>query len=258
MRYEQKVYTFNDILNDYNDCLMWMEKLGVNTDRSRLPVYEKLFRLISNIKIPEYKEMIAKQKAQEIWNALYEVYSFVFVYKAFRGNEVEGLTERLQSAKSGPEEYIHENGNSNHSRNTIYELLVASTLINMNYEVDFATEADIKTKIDNIPTYIECKRPQNSKRLEERYREGISQLQRRLNNNKTEECFGLLFISLDKILNSEFKCPEFPDKGTFDKHLFDIGKSVFQKEVINKVKPKSDDSLAKFILPIQKTFLQCH
>lgn len=24
------------------------------------------------------------------------------------------------------------------------------------------------------------------------------------------------------------------------------------------IKPKSDDSLAKFILPIQKTFLQCH
>jgi hypothetical protein len=100
--------------------------------------------------------------------------------------------------------------NDDPSRNTFFELLVASHLDKTGIKVDLSKKTDIIADFEDFKVFIECKRVSSETKYNDRIKEAIKQLERRFTKGKTKE-FGLVFISATSILNPKLNIRESSD-----------------------------------------------
>jgi hypothetical protein len=201
---------------EYEEALNWIHSLGVAMNpSSRLSSYKSCFeRFVSAFlrKDQVYSEMEMKRIGAEIINAFYEANEVVVIYKVFRASDPEHLKLKIKEIVSGPVNGAAENmaASSNRARNISFELYAASIFHAAGMGIDFSSIADAQFNAGRYTYYLECKRPQNTDRVEKNIKSANIQFRKRFSQrpeiiNKR----GILALSFSKIVNPNYQVFQF-------------------------------------------------
>ncbi len=118
----------------------------------------------------------------------------------------DGNLMKLQGGVSNYADSI----NDDPSRNTFFELLVASHLNKLGLNVDLSKKTDVIADFEDFKVFIECKRVSSETAYDSNIKKAIRQLREKFTIGKTKE-FGLVFISATSILNPKLDIKESSD-----------------------------------------------
>lgn len=249
-----KNHTYSTLLNEYRDALSWYASQGIDVRINRFRTYEKLLLDMLALKLPESVQMYEKRYQLELVNAIYELDILIYIHKSLEGSNIPGLKQKIKAIRKGPDSYADEKGNKNYGRNIVYELVVASTLYNCDYVPNISTLADVSTMIDGQTIFVECKRPQSNSNIEDLVKGGFDQLSDRLLNFVSQKAYGILFISLDKLLNPNAYSTLYDKPEQYYKELFDVSKKILSdilERTHHKVHKRVPGIVAEMRLPVK-------
>lgn len=109
---------------------------------------------------------------------LREVHELAWIGESLTGLDVRGLSDKLQIIVSGADFAVLDQ--NHHSRNTQFELRIASYLARAGYQLDLGTLTDIVATRDHSTFYVECKRVASASQFAKRVKEGASQITDRM------------------------------------------------------------------------------
>lgn len=108
----------------------------------------------------------------------------------------------LEVVLKGPDLPSDEDPNSNHARNTMFELNLAARLQRAGLSVDVSGSADLEFTCDGLRWFGECKRPYRIETIEKNMDIACQQLGKRLSDSRLA-ARGLLAISISRPLSTK-------------------------------------------------------
>jgi hypothetical protein len=187
----------------YKETLEWLDSLGVFWRNTRLSMHLQVIEgLVESRANDTLSDFVRKHSVEEVAHHLYEINTLHLVCETFKGKESDGLLRKLKIATEGPIFPKDEDENSNHARNTLFELEVASLLINSGYKISIDQREDIFFYADGEKITVECKRLQNESRLEKNVKKALEQLKQSYLEGRSEK--GMICFSVGKALNQGF------------------------------------------------------
>ncbi|WP_419774676.1 hypothetical protein [Halarcobacter sp.] len=129
---------------------------------------------------------------------LREIHELMWIYNGIKDNVPKGIDEKLKFIIGGKDFAALDS--STNSRNTQFELRIASYFCKYDCLVDLSTETDIIAHTKKQSFYIECKRVGNIKKLSERISEARNQLKSRMPKKIFgKDIYGCIAIDITKI-----------------------------------------------------------
>ena len=197
-------------LNDLNELKDFLINFSIDIKNTRIERYIKYFQLIlrdseQEVQIEEI-EKIFKHSPKNIFQhqidyhlyILREVHELMWILKGLKVVSPLGIEKRLKTIISGKDFATLDS--STNSRNTQFELRIASYFCQFGCRVDLSTETDIIAYTQKQIYYIECKRVGNQNKLEERLSEARKQLQKRMPKKITnKDIYGCIAIDVTKV-----------------------------------------------------------
>ena len=175
---------------DYCKSIEWLRSQGLNINNSR---YVAIMRDLGEFGAGQYPSELIWGMSEV--DTLYRVYLDVLSEQDI-GNK--NLRKLLNGTKFLKDEKI---GDSDNSRNYLFELILAGIFSKFGAEVDFDTVADFKFPLPNGSIgYVECKRVSSKSKLKDRIANAYSQIQQRC----TENDVGIVGIDLSRLMWEHF------------------------------------------------------
>ena len=202
--YKQIVIKGDQIVNEYERALEWLNTLGFQYSKNRFGAYHKSIK--NSLKeITKEKNFDKKLKAiNEYLNSYFEAFELIRLRNAFNTKKHEEYIEQMKFVISGqPFRNIAKN---DHSRNYSFELTLAARLINAGYATYVDQIADIVSEIEGRTVYFECKRVKSINNLKKNVSSANEQLKKRMQNSKSTGAKGISALNITDVLNpqSEF------------------------------------------------------
>ncbi len=203
MGYTFERILYNERLDKLKETERWLMYHGIDTKNSRL---SELLEMTDTI--VEYQNRGDTERLREkygdlkLWYALMESGAFVEVYDALKTIKSNKLPRaKLKDILKGPFLPMDEDTEENniHGRNTLFELLMASKLINAGIKVTEFDDVDFtfqKTKFN-----IQCKRLHSQKRIRDNIEKASSQFYYKMKSKPNLK--GIIGLSIDKIAGME-------------------------------------------------------
>jgi hypothetical protein len=130
-----------------------------------------------------------------------EAIEFLDVHAAFRRETPAGLRRRLRDALQGPADPADESPASNHARNVMFELNLASRLRSQGLPVGLPENPDVRTDYRGVPIFIQCKRPFRETTVRTNIDDAGRQLTRDLAGATDQRVIGVIAISASRAFN---------------------------------------------------------
>ncbi len=128
-----------------------------------------------------------------------DIHEFNDVSDALLDSNSADLRDRVKKIFSGPDmERDEKDGSSGASRNTLFELLVATFLKQAGLPIDLTGITDVVTEFEGREFVIEAKRPLSKTGIQGCVRNARSQLERRFAHGKGED-IGVIALSCSRI-----------------------------------------------------------
>ncbi len=111
---------------ELKDAIGWLKELGVNPNKGRFGLYHKAIKIVfSNF---NNKQNSNDNEFPKFVNAIYEVFDLIEIHKGVSNYGSEELVSLANFYQKGVKCYSEENTNKsgNKSRNTAFELIIAS------------------------------------------------------------------------------------------------------------------------------------
>jgi hypothetical protein len=200
-------------------------KLAREVEDSRFAVvHAKLGELISAVRAIRAGTATAATTASITANA--HLYTVTLVEAHEIGITVDFVTSRskkeirstMRRILAGPLLPDDEDAASNQSRNTPFEIVIASTLTRAGLKAELG-EPDVHVTWDSGTVYIACKRMFSVRAIRDRIDEAGAQIRRRLDDNPS--AVGLIAMSLSRLLNSSRAAVNVNDRGAAQAALID-------------------------------------
>lgn len=187
--YKQIVIKGDQIVNEYEKALEWLNSLGFQYSKNRFGAYHKS---IKNSLRQITKEKDFDKKLKEIrtyLNSYFEAFELIRLRNAFKTKKHEEYIEQMKFITSG--QAFRNIANNDHSRNYSFELTLAARLINAGYDTHVGQIADIVSKIEGRKVYFECKRVKSINNLKKMLNRQINNLKRgyRILNQPEQKVF---------------------------------------------------------------------
>lgn len=194
--------TYQQILDALADLDAWLSGLGlpVRPDRIRLHI-ANISRLDKAQQDETLRALIEKKGQAKLLWSLVEATEFADAYTALRQHEPDGLRDKLRAALQGPADPSAEDPISNIGRNTMFELNLASRLLQKGVPTRLCTNPDILCEIDGARIYIQCKRPFRESTIHGNISDARRQLTRDLDNSRDLSARGIVAVSISRVLN---------------------------------------------------------
>jgi hypothetical protein len=116
--------------------------------------------------------------------ALTESQEFVTLLSFLKSIPADRARMKLQVALQGPELPADEDANSNHARNTMFELNIAGRLHRAGLDVEVGGDADLAFTCDGVRWFGECKRPYKVETIKRNLGEACRQLKIHLSSSR--------------------------------------------------------------------------
>jgi hypothetical protein len=190
---------------DMLELRTFFDKRGIPTQNTRIERYTSYLKaLVNKERMIEYhifpgsKDDRFRSALDWLLYVLREVHELMWILKGLQAHVPAGVDSKLKALVSG-RDFAALDSNS-HSRNTQFELRIASYFCQAGYEVDLTSETDIIASTSDAAFYVECKRIAKSSQLVRRLREARVQLELRLpeeHNGKT--AFGCIAADVTNV-----------------------------------------------------------
>jgi hypothetical protein len=195
---------FEQIKNELNDAMEWLNSLGITPNNGRFCLYNKaLCELFSN-----YKESKTNgfNNLPKMVNAIYEVFDLIEIHKGLSNITQKEISKLAKFYQKGVEEYTNEKtkNSGNKARNTAFELLVSSKLHISSIDVNLTTISDISSQFENNHLLIECKRLQSENNIQKNIKDAKYQLKNKIHNPTKSRTCGIIALDFTKLLNPNF------------------------------------------------------
>lgn len=214
-----------------------MERIGLRTKNTRIERYQQYLEAILN------KDEFAKDK---IFNGiesysfnnpldiklyvLREVHELMWILRGFNKHMPKGASEKLSIIVAGRDFAALDSDSL--SRNTQFELRIASYFCQKEYKVDLSTETDIIANKLNDVYFVECKRVASDKPILKRAKEAQQQLRERLPSNHflCKKYYGIVAIDVTKAAFSHngltWGCTDEHTRDNIQSKLSEISKQI--------------------------------
>ncbi|MBE2226840.1 MAG: hypothetical protein IAE93_05845 [Ignavibacteria bacterium] len=201
-RNETTTQIYDDMLKTYD----WFGELNIkDIESSRLPNILKYLKFY-NEEFPKFekgKPNILDTHINEAGTAINEAIALNLIREQFsKLNQhrlpIEELTKCIQGSFHSYDE--NPETSSNQARNTLFELETAAYLLMKGHNVTEEFE-DVNVIIDNDKLSIQCKRPMSKAGIPANFNKAVSQLIKKNDIAYTENSFGMIAFSLEKIYN---------------------------------------------------------
>lgn len=170
-------------LEDLKEFILLVESLGINVAGTRIARYqsyyealvegtddeERIFRGISGKKFDNPHDL-------KLY-VLREVHEIMWILKGLKKHLPRGVEDKLKQVVGGRDFAALDKDSS--SRNTQFELRIASYFCQTGYSVDMSNRTDIVATHDRTTYFVECKRVTSSGALNKRLKEAKKQLKAR-------------------------------------------------------------------------------
>ncbi len=196
---------FSHHVEDLVELREFLERRGIRTKNTRIERYADYLRHAIEEDLVD-AEMIFKNstdgpfenRTDWILYVLREVHELMWILKGLRVQVPSGIDEKLKVIVGG-RDFAALDSNSN-SRNTQFELRIASYFCQAGCDVDLSTDTDIIALSDDQAYYLECKRVGNDNQLAKRLLEARKQLRRRMpEKHDSRVIYGCIAADVTKV-----------------------------------------------------------
>lgn len=197
--------TFQARRQEFDAAIVWAQGIAKVPASSRFARYQKFLAKLSDAADAHtVEELLGQETEFDLFTALHESHSLTEIHNGFRSYDKSDLQLLLKKVIGGQFSYQEESGSGTHGRDTAFELVLASKLIQAGYDVLVGGDCDIVIRKGAVKYFIECKRPKNEKSANRLVGEAIGQLRCRI-DAVDGQAFGFFALSLDLVLNQQFR-----------------------------------------------------
>ncbi|GAA6153331.1 hypothetical protein [Pseudoteredinibacter isoporae] len=197
---EIRTQTYDQQIELFLKSMDWIKKdLDINLSSGRANSYLKTFADWGEhgYKSPNFDFL-------DFMNSLFEIESFISVYKAFQFTpkcQLQNIKSKMQKAVYGPTYLANETPQSNEARNFMFELLTASRLHlpHLLSTCILSSKSDTGVEFEGKKIWVECKRITSQKKLEKNIKVASSQLEKQIKNSPGSLNRGLIALDLTPI-----------------------------------------------------------
>jgi len=195
--------TYVDASRRLDQACDWLTSIGVQHSNTRLGQYRRLFAdLATSQETRTLDDFYTRYSFADWVNAAHEAAEVVRIYEGFRAVSNPGLVSRLRESLRGHELFVLDNDDRS-GRDFTFELTIAAKFARNRYPIDFGSDADVESVVNETPFFVECKRLKSERQIEKRIKEGLKQLRKRYDASAhPSSARGLLALSIGKTVNS--------------------------------------------------------
>lgn len=180
------------------EAVEWLRTLGVSTPADRYHGYVRALELFG--KLHGDSSAIIK-RFDTFVNANAELYELIRVHNALLQVDSQSYLDTLKRISQGqPFRHLAEN---DPGRDYLFEMSIASRLLNAGHEVDLNQIADIVAQVNGRKIYIEAKRIKSSGKLASRVSEANKQLKKRLAQDSSSTSRGIVAVNITDVISPD-------------------------------------------------------
>jgi len=168
-------------------------------------------------------------------NDLHETNEILKDCDEFPDLSAPGLRDRLQVAIKGNVELEKETPEKGHSRNFLFELVMAGILKRAGFEVHVDRIEDVYFELSHRPIFLECKRMHSEGKLSQRIGGAARQIGKRCDDSGKSHARGIIALDVSKILNPGpllFECSNPPQLDVEAERLLEVFRVMHKSELI--------------------------
>lgn len=178
-------HTSETLLNRLRVFEVWCAELGVSTRGTRISRYCRYLEQLPGLG-PELDQGIffdppdspIRHGLDRYLYVLREAHELAWISQNLRGARVRGLALKLAKIVGGSDFAVLDRNSE--SRNTQFELRIASYFVRVGFRVDLESLTDVVATKGWIAYHVECKRIASGRQLERRLKEASQQLRSRV------------------------------------------------------------------------------
>ena len=191
-------------LEDLKEFILLVESLGIKVPGTRIARYQNYYE--ARVKGTHDEDRIFQGISGKNFDnpldlelyVLREVHELMWILKGLKKHLPKGVEEKLNQIVGGRDFAALDKDSS--SRNTQFELRIASYFCQNDYSVDMSNLTDIVATHDRTTYFVECKRVTNAGALYRRLKEAKKQLRTRLTRSiLIPREFGVIAIDVTKV-----------------------------------------------------------
>ena len=196
----KRTRTYPEILAELREYREEWRRLDLRVSRSRFDAYERaLVRLQAVVEDPALAVTLSPSEVSFFYQMLADIYEFNDVSRWLLKSHGVKFGKRVRKVFSGPDVQSDEkDGASGTSRNTLFELTVASFIHQSGLPIDITGISDVVSEFEGRSVVVEAKRPLTKAGARGLVREAVSQLKKRFPNGKGEG-IGIIAMSCSRI-----------------------------------------------------------
>jgi hypothetical protein len=246
----------SDHVTDLIEIQVFLESRGIQTHNTRIDRY---------IKYLEQAECAAPINASQIFKnisdarfqsdidwmlyVLREVHELMWILKGLKAHIPEGVDNKLQKIVSGSDFAALDTNTE--SRNTQFELRIASYFCQAGCEVDLSTETDVIAITQEHAFYVECKRIAGPKNLRRNLIKAKNQLIERMPSKRgKKKTYGIIAADVTKVA--------FIHNGLTMGQTNDHARDVVQKKLVSIAKSARNMPIFTGCRGLLQCWLQIH
>lgn len=192
--------SYEQLHRDVEAMCHWLESLSIGIAKNRVAEYRKTFATIARYqgRWEDLEDSIGFEKLSDNY---YDCSELVLIWQKLKDCGSPPFKNTPRQAVNGPTTLEAERPETSDARNRIFELVMAALFRAANFPIKFVEPADAVVNAFNVKCFLECKRIQSEKRLEERIREASSQIEDRLGKQPSKKSRGLIAVDISKAEN---------------------------------------------------------
>ncbi|MCX5819730.1 MAG: hypothetical protein NT047_07450 [Deltaproteobacteria bacterium] len=195
---------YEDNLDDLREFAALVESLGINVAGTRIARYQSYYKSLLEGTGNEEKifQGISGRKFDNPQDTrlyvLREVHELMWIIKGLKKHLPRGAEEKLSQVVGGRDFAALDNDTA--SRNTQFELRIASYFCQAGYSVDMSSLTDVIASRDGNTYYVECKRVTSYSALIKRLKQARSQLATRFTPSiLASKNYGIIAMDVTKV-----------------------------------------------------------
>ena len=180
----------------------WLHELGITTGSTRISRYIKYLKaLYSQLEGSIDRVFIDPQEhpfrtpEDRFLYVMREVHELIWIYNGLKIKPPHGIERKLRKIVGGSDFAALDRNTE--SRDTQFELRIASYFCRLKYYVDVSTDTDIVARSLGMSFHVECKRVSSERMLQRRLKEAAQQLNVR--RVRGPQNFGIVALDVTKV-----------------------------------------------------------
>ena len=206
MRAEVTPHTLDEISDNYEAALKWVESAGFPVDRGRHAHYRQtITALRRQFPVQGWGNFADDIYRDRICTALLESQELVSIFRGLSTSTDPSATENLRHYVKGPVLPTQEQAatSSNRARNFGFELYLNALFAHAGLRPEYGTNADLSFTADQLRVFVEAKRPMTGQSVDTSLRVAMRQLSTRLKVHEPIDRAGIVALDLSKVINPE-------------------------------------------------------